>query len=266
MIIVVSSHRRSGTHFLIDTILQNCPNAVFPSSKKLPTDFNLGSLLRKSDEIYDIFKSEIKRQPLLVIKNHNLHYEYRNITPRDKHEDLLCEIMRNAHHLYVHRDPVAVMDSLYRYSDTKLNAPEFIRQPNDHFALNMKIDGPHNESRARYLGFHVEDWLSAGNVYGVTFENLRNGFRQTTEQMFRSLGITVVGEISEAKLPKYPKMHYLAKVISNFSSMHLRSTSVKPGKGLVDAGVDTFSSEDTMLIRTEYDVGRSLKLIDKDIA
>lgn len=259
MIIVVNSHRRSGTHFLIDTILQNCPQAVFPCKKKLPADFNLGSLLRKSDDIFDVFKLEIKRQPLLVIKNHNLHYEYAAITPTDKHEELLQEVMNSAQHLYIHRDPIAVMDSLYRYSNSDLVPSEFVRQANDHFAINKKVPGQQHESKPRYLGFHVEDWLSAKGVYGVRFEELRNDFTDTAKGVFRHLGIAVRDKIEEPKLPKFSKIHQLAKLISNFSSMHQRSTSVKPGKGLVDAGMLTFTHDDSIFIKKEYEIGRRLR-------
>ena len=66
-LILVTSHRRSGTHFLIDTLRLNIKNAVFPNHRYLPSDFNLGSLFSKDQKILETFKYLTEKYPIVII-------------------------------------------------------------------------------------------------------------------------------------------------------------------------------------------------------
>lgn len=102
--ILVNSHRRSGTHFLIDALRLNLDNAIFPMHRSLPKDFNIGSILSKREKIFQVFKSILDQDKIILIKSHLLPEEMNLKKPRDRYEKLIKEIYLNSYKFYIFRD------------------------------------------------------------------------------------------------------------------------------------------------------------------
>lgn len=251
-IIIVNSHRRSGTHLMIDTLLQNIEEARFPRYGQLPADFNLGSLLRKDDRIYKIFEKELSKQGVLIVKNHNLLVESEIQEPSDKHEVLLRKVLDRAQHIYVQRNPTAVLASLYNYCGRKTPPSDFIRQKNDHYCLKSDQAKDYHNTRPRYLGFHVSDWQRRPDVCHFKYENLVTSFEDEAERLFEFIGVKLKNKPSRAQLPTSQKRHVLMKAVSKYLSINIKSTSVQPGKGQVHGGKELFNDVDIEFIQREY--------------
>lgn len=171
--IIVNSHRRSGTHFLIDFITSNFDETYFPGHRNLPKDLNLGSLLREDEDVRAVFLKLSERSGNIVLKNHNLHDEYHSIGTNSASTALLKNIVGNGYNIYIKRDPVSVLKSLYQYTETNLSFPDFIRARNDHFCIESPLrDKWFQSDRATYLGYHVRDGMGIPNCLVIDYAEL----------------------------------------------------------------------------------------------
>ena len=148
-IILVNSHRRSGTHLLIDSLRLNCPEAVFPTHIHLPGDFNIGTLYGQSEKAYRVFKRFIEAIPVLIIKSHLLPEELNLSDPQNKYEELIVHIYQSAINLNVYRSGEDVLKSLYHFLDNGGDFLQFLQSRNDHFVYSRPA-ADIDENRVRY--------------------------------------------------------------------------------------------------------------------
>lgn len=242
--ILVSSHRRSGTHFLIDSLQANLKDSMFPAHRKLPKDFNIGSLLRKDETIYEVFKKLLSADAWVIIKSHLLPEETRIVKPKDKYEELVSYIYAHAFKCYVHRNGKDTLVSLYHFLN-KNDFKQFLREQNDHFACTRSFDPSIDENRVRYWSYHVHSWLNEDNVCSVRFEDLKNDFSETVGQVIASLGQPPPKRMTKPELPKNKPTHYLQLMLFKQGLLHrVKSTSVRPRKGRIGDSSSYFDHED----------------------
>ena len=243
--ILVSSHRRSGTHFLIDSLRKNIPDAVFPNHALLPADFNLGTLYAKTDRIYRIFRKLIDSNAPVIIKSHLLPEECDLSAPRDQHEALIKEIYDQSMKLYIPRDGKDVLISLYKFLKPDCSFSEFIREPNDHIVKEIRSIQEYDKNRVSYWSYHMTQWQAQPEVYHVPFSDLMSQFKPTIQGILAALGYPAPALIDRPRIPDNLLWHGIQKKLNHFGLAHLpESSSVRPNQGSKSSGALHFSKED----------------------
>ncbi len=188
--VVVLSHRRSGTHFMLDSIANNFKTygsplltldqlIFFPGVEMVPIESFLAGL---------------ETGPRLI-KSHS-HADVRGYFQRDKTVcDLAVCLLKSAKIIYMFRDGRDVLTSLYHWRrswEPKINRMmfrDFVRMPNDFghnpYQLEMNL--------IEYWRSHIEGWLGAPNLLPISYEELRFEYKQT---------LTKVGEFIGHDLPR----------------------------------------------------------------
>jgi hypothetical protein len=175
----IHSHRRSGTHFLIDTIsawFDVVPGFChFPA----PPPENVSALpntrLVKSHEpIYGFMLNEkhlwtSQRQ----LDEHRLHYQ-------------------SGPHLYIVRNPFLVLRSQYAF-DVMGGEPKFKVEENLSFrnyllgrsAHELNVDG---KNRIQYWGQHILNWTLRSDVLIIDYDDLLEATTDTVELISKHIG------------------------------------------------------------------------------
>lgn len=229
--ILVSSHRRSGTHFLIDSLRKNISGSEFPNHRHLPADFNIGSLFSKQEKVYTIFKKLLLGKGPVIIKSHLLPEESYFPTPQDKYEDLINEIFIQSKKLYISRDGKDVLISLYKYLKSESPFGEFIREPNDHIVHEVRSSQDFDMNRVSYWSYHVNQWQRQNAVYFLRFEDLIKDFDTTMGQMLGELGYNIPQSLGKPQIPDHMLWHHFQKKLNHFGLAPLpECSSVRPNK------------------------------------
>ncbi len=252
-IIVVNSHRRSGTHLLIDALCHNLEQAVFPAHRKLPKDFNIGSLFRKDPAILQVFERAFARDGTVVVKSHLLPEEM-DITPQDPYEQLIRDVFDTAKHLYVYRDPRDTLRSLAGLLDDEQALSSFIDSPNDHFAPSRAASEV-DSSRTRYWAHHLAAWQDTPSVHLVKFEALRTCFDDTMNNVMAFLGESEQDSYIVPKLPKNQLWHRVLLKANKLGLINkVSSSAIRPGKGQVGGANVLF--DEASLAKLQADIDR----------
>jgi hypothetical protein len=231
-ILLVNSHRRSGTHFLIDYLRKNVPDAHFPNHWSLPVDFNIGSLFSKDEKVFTVFKEFINTEDILIIKSHLLPEELTIENPKDKFEELIKEIFEDSTKLYIQRDGKDVLVSLYHFLNSNVSFENFIKTPNEHIPKEIRIEKEFDKNRVIYWGYHVESWQSQPDVYSIDFSDLKKNSETSLKILLKSIGLSS-SRIQKPNFPKNKFTHSIQKKMNHFGLMDLpESSSVRPRKGI----------------------------------
>tara|TARA_Y100001934_G_C12375339_1_gene788862 strand:- start:2326 stop:3111 length:786 start_codon:yes stop_codon:yes gene_type:complete len=246
-LILVTSHRRSGTHFLIDSLRLNINNAVFPNHRYLPSDFNLGSLFSKDEKILKTFQELIKKYPTVIIKSHLLPEECNMENPKDKFEAFIKEIYITAKKIYIKRDGKDTLVSLYKFLNPSISFTKFIREKNDHIVKEIRSEKKIDSNRVQYWSYHINEWESISNVKKVSFANLKSQFEPTVCDIIEFLNDPIPDPILKPKIPKNKLWHGIRKKLNHYGLAPLPiNSSVRPNKGFEKLGIKYFHDEDDL--------------------
>lgn len=161
--VLVASHRRSGTHLTLDSLVNN-----FPAFRA-----GFGNLDRStaSDGArgYRLFKTHSHGNLIRFAESRG------QVVPHD------------ARIIYVHRDGRDVMVSLYHYMcgfDERIREvhfDDFIKMTNEYDSETY--DG--NFNRVTYWRFHVESWINHADhpVLFISFQDWINEYERTIEKV-----------------------------------------------------------------------------------
>lgn len=252
-VIMVNSHRRSGTHLLIDALCHNLEHAVFPAHRKLPKDFNIGSLFRQDPQILQVFDWALEHYPTVIIKSHLLPEEM-DITPRNRYEQRVKEIYEHAQHFYVYRDPRDTLRSLAGLLDDTGDLMTFIRTPNDHFVPSREQSDVDN-NRTRYWAHHLAAWREVAKAKPdqaklVRFEDLRQDFDATMHETMDFLGEARKNHYTMPQLPSSQLLHRVMLKAHKWGLVkQVPSSAIRPGKGKVGAAVGLFEGANLEQLR-----------------
>ena len=190
-LLLISSHPRSGTHFLIDSILANNKESVFPYLKT--GDFNLQKLYIDNLQTTTEIENKIKRYSnhILLIKSHTNPTEIEEFKKRKhihpKTKSVLIYIWTNSIKLYIKRDPVETLKSLWKYSidrDQKYcTFNEFLEKPFQWYSHGKKLPTIRNKNRVDFWKKHVLDWQSC-DAHVVLYSDLLKKFQKTMSTIF----------------------------------------------------------------------------------
>jgi hypothetical protein len=226
--ILVASHRRSGTHWTIDTIRHNFPevNHEFLTLETLlPNHSNPVTV----DEFMSHFQDSSNSK--IIIKTHLAPFEVERIKDPTL-KKVVQSVFNESKIVYVVRDGRDVLNSLFYYvnsfsqKDKQVTLTQFCKQK----AATSKIfkgDGGNQLNRVEYWKLHVENWLSQyPNLHLLKYESLMHEFNSVVQKLENYL-----------EIPSTPKI-YKPELNSKGSS------AVCPRKGIVGDYKHNFSRED----------------------
>jgi hypothetical protein len=182
MKILVASHRRSGTHLTIDSIINN-------SAK----EFRLAN--------FDKIRSE---QPINLDNN----VVYKTHCNGKKFLDSYCNLNFDKI-IYVYRDGRDVMKSLLKYEGESVDFYEFINKPNKY-----EIDEYEKElTKMECWGYHINSWMNR-DVFYLKFGDIVDNYEGVIEELFDYLEVTRVNitqDIRQSSRLKYYIDKYLLR-------------------------------------------------------
>lgn len=185
--IMVVSHERSGTHFMMNALAEN---AGYVSNPWRNLDYQTGLNLHSPRVMAEIFTQYVRKPSLSLIKSHHQLAFFAEALPG---------ILQDFRIVYVVRHPRSMMLSLMRYLNAwswdegpRCASPsELIRQePSGAMLRYQKRQVPNMVARWRE---HVGPWVrQAGLGSGievVRFEDLDARFEETMASLMRRLGL-----------------------------------------------------------------------------
>ena len=172
--IFVHSHRRSGTHFLIDTI-----RAWFDVSKPLQNRW-------------------VRNAPYSVSKDHEPYVGFRLTqrhlwgSPEEFHQ-ARC-LYATGKHIYIVRNPLQVLRSQYIF-DVSGAEPKFKVDPNTSFREYLTgaslHEGKTGLNRIDYWVAHVKSWYLDQNTLPVIYDELKTALADTLAAISNHIGLPV---------------------------------------------------------------------------
>lgn len=269
--ILVVSHERSGTHFLIESILANISNSVFPKIR--PSFSTIENLLLPHDQditekwsefVFNdngdtkIYKTHVTREELLKALNEE---GYLNKSEKN----ILNAILMSSKIVYISRNTEDVMYSLYNFmknggalqnaSTQRLEAADFsqfIRMPNHHIMPIRAFDW-FDYSLPRYHNYHVRSWRDNCDYY-INYESLKGSYAEEAYKLMSFLGTN----LKKSKINQPPNP-FKNKSLNRLKSFFSDSPSyVLARKGIIGEGRGLLSEEDKIFISKEK------KIVDRN--
>jgi len=238
--IIVISHRRSGTHLTIDAIRNNFAEYKKHKFVTLNEDIN-------NTEFQNyLFDAQIHPR---VIKTHFL--------PNFKlYTDKSIEIENyfiNAHLIYVYRNGLDVMVSLYEYmrgydADVqKMEFKEFIQTFNNFDNTNQDFN------RIEFWQQHIKSWQNseyAKNILYVKFEDFQNNYQGVIKTIAEKFELKLPENIVDIRLTKSKIKNKKIKKLLNFFK-GVKTTSVSARKG-TSGDFKNYFDEETLELFLNY--------------
>ncbi len=176
-LILVQSHRRSGTHFLIDEI-----RARFP-------------VAREWMHLDGDFFARLMQMPV-VVKSHDAYFGEKLKERRPWHSYMhwvaASSLYTNAKHVYIVRNPRDVLRSQF-YFDLKGHEPAYRIDPDASFADYVKAPSARDPtgklSQIGYWCAHVKAWHSRPEPHVLRYEDLLAHPEAEMERLSAYLGL-----------------------------------------------------------------------------
>lgn len=224
--IIVSSHPRSGTHFLINSLLASYDKFYFPEIR--PSFLTFENLMLSHDQdIYKLWKNTIKiaknKKLILIFKTHCTKLDILNFITKEKvfvkEARLIKYIYDNSLILNISRNPIDTLRSWYffakqneivsingTYSRHKnLSFTEFLNLKNLH-KINTYKTYDHDENVVKYLYFHHQNWKKKSNmILNIHYEDLKNNYFFTMKNIFNFLFKNKLSNFNNNQNFKKPK-------------------------------------------------------------
>ena len=207
--IIVASHPRSGTHFLIDSLTLNLKNISFPKIR--PSYSTIENLILPHDqEIYmqwEKWLSECEKNNLVpIIKTHCLPDDIATFIKisESKEAKLLKKIFNNSIQIYIKRDPLTTLKSWFEFAKggtvVTLNSAQYRFQNlqfKDFLLLENLHKMPHrnfsnfDKNLIEFLSYHHSAWISHINKKEsgiiVNYEDLKENYDNTLNKILIKL-------------------------------------------------------------------------------
>jgi hypothetical protein len=245
--ILVVSHRRSGTHWIIDAIRHNFPEVSlsFLTLDRLLPWHHKGPL-----SLHQFNSLLIDEEGAVLIKTHMAP----TLDPFQIELDLIQfvrSLLEKSKVVYVYRDGRDVLVSLYYYMrsfDSNIRDVSF----SDFIRMENEFDMPNSEpglNRVEYWMFHVEGWLRQSNVFAISYENLHRDYEWTIKQLGKYLEMQPDVVMKPIELPIRHSSSKVCKLLSRAVRM-IRpqntgsSSAILPRKGIIGDWRQHFLDED----------------------
>jgi len=270
-ILLVISHPRSGTHFLIDSIVRNFKNTKFPRIR--PSFASVENLFlfhdSKVSEMFHNYVFNDMGEEIRIVKTHILPDEFEAALGNGRYfsnikDKRIVEYLYNeAQKIYISRDVKDVIISWYYYHKNgaglhnamklriqEATISEFMRSPNYHI-MPCRSFSDFDQNLIRYWKYHNEQW-EGKDVIKVRYEGLKNTFVQTIRYIAKELGKenSLIEDITKPPFLKQSD-NFLIKRIQYRIKRMLGVTAVSPRKGVIGDHKSHFSPDDYRFIENE---------------
>jgi hypothetical protein len=181
--VVVASHRRSGTHLTIDSILNNFEG--FETGGR-SAEVNLDLLAPRTAGALplDAVRDALARGPR-VVKTHAHADVVSYVAASPEVGDFARALLAESKRIYVHRDGRDVLASLHHYvrgfhpEGEALSFAAFLRATGDPDAPPSGRD----LDRAGYWALHVRSWLAQEGVLVLSFDDFAQRYEATLDRV-----------------------------------------------------------------------------------
>ncbi|MCK4889517.1 MAG: sulfotransferase domain-containing protein [Candidatus Aminicenantes bacterium] len=232
--LIVASHRRSGTHLVIDSIFNNFSSVAHGY-------INLDRLLPESSQKLSVerFQKKIKSKKIRILKTHSFgdfsHFDKCKVAS----DFLKEEIIPFSKVIYVSRDGRDVLNSLYYYMIAKgvnySSFSKFLRSRNSSDQVYTDL------SKVEFLREHKKSWIGVENTISVSYEDMCTDFIKTMSRIENFLGLEIVKAPEKITLKKYSK---ISRGVRRLFPSFFNSTAILPRSGGSGGWEKNFSDED----------------------
>ena len=220
--VIVCSHERSGTHFLMNSIACNSNYTVEPY---LNFDYSqLGCIINfhKTDNVSNFIKkiSNLEKKGVKyglssIIKSHHPAYIFHKLF---NNEDIIF--------YYVYRHPSETLMSYWKF----INHWDWHEGPKENTPFNFIKSVPEGQMQryqkksyksvfSRWAN-HVSEWLESSNkfknIHLIQYEDLNNNYYNTMEKVLNIAGL------SKEKIIRPPKENYIKTNEISLSDFELK--------------------------------------------
>lgn len=241
--VIILSHRRSGTHLTIDSIYNN-----FKTLRQKPyINIDETRYYIKKPLLLDDFKKKLSGKPR-IIKSHYLP-DFSNYYQNEKEILWVKSVFRNSYIIYVYRNGLDVMVSLYEYfksfsHDYKdISFTEFLLSSNT-FEPNLT-----NLNIMEYWAYHINSWQNSefyNQILFIKFEELISNYNNTLMKLANYLNLKTDPKIKDIRIKKTKTIQRLT--LNSLRMMKgIKKTSVSARKGKIGDNKNYFSEEDREL-------------------
>jgi len=240
--IIVISHRRSGTHLTIDSIRNNFIDYKKNNFITLNEDIRENSFCEKFFKLTDTNSVIVKTHFLPNFKIYKLN---------DKTTEKLQELFNNSHLIYVYRNGLDVMVSLYEYMkkfDKKVASSEF----NDFLFTNNNFDETTETfNRFQFWKEHIESWqkYTNNNIYWIKYEDFIKNYETSIQKIAKNFAITQNQKLIDIRLQNISHKTIFNKIINRLKG--IQKTSVSARKGRIGDYKSYFSEESINAFNSE---------------
>ncbi len=232
--IIVISHRRSGTHLTIDTIRNN-----FKRYKKHHF-FTLNEDILQEENQKEFFR--LCKTNSVVIKTHflpnfNIYSLPKNLVKQ------IQEVFDNSHLIYVYRNGLDVMVSLYEYMkkfDTSVQQMDF----NNFIFTKNNFDKTEKEyNRFEFWKQHITSWKSSSykKIHYIKYEDFLKNYEVSINKIAEIFNIEKSTNIVDIRLQNISHKGVVNKILNRLKG--IQKTSVSARKGSIGDYKNYFSEE-----------------------
>lgn len=243
--IIVISHRRSGTHLTIDSIRNNIKE--FKSSNFL----NLNEDTLKEEQL-ESFITKANTE-VNVIKTHFLS-DFSLYTNNESQIKKLIDLFSNSHLIYVYRNGLDVMVSLYEYMKkydeivAKMEFDDFIKT-NNHFDNTKET-----YSRSEFWKYHISYWKNSQlneKLLNLKYEDFISDYSNTLKTICNNFELKINDKIIDIRLSQSnSKNTIISKVVKKLKG--ISKTTVSGRKGVIGDYKNYFSEESLNEFRAKH--------------
>ena len=232
---IIASHRRSGTHLTIDSILHNFDAYKNnPSIDTLTLD-HLSEHVKNSNQHFENFKNTIKQKNVIMKTHSHGHFDRFFKVDRESTE-YLNDLFACSKVIYVFRDGRDVLISQYHYQkqfDPAMNGKSFqayIREKNNFDRLTY--DGDKN--RVEYWAYHIDSWLGSNKLHCLflSFEEFQQDYTATLKKISEFIQLPLNKRIIDIRISQTKAYTKWQKFIERMTKREIQRTSVCLRKGL----------------------------------
>jgi hypothetical protein len=244
-VVVIASHRRSGTHLMLDSLRSN----VRDVGRRFMTLERIEPSHEKHMPVAEFDRRLRSQRGVVLVKTHALPGA--GAWQAQEAADYASELLATAPTIYVHRDGRDVLVSLYRFVQSY--SPQVAAQSFAEF-LRAKHTGPDAPgiSRPAYWQRHVLAWLDRGPTTTASYERLQGEFETSLRSIADALDLGLRPALSQVRLEprgrRIPVLHRLQRVLG---LRPVGSTAIRPQAGRVGGWRQVFDPADLAWFESE---------------
>lgn len=248
-IVVVASHRRSGTHLMLDSLRSN----VRDVQRRFMTLERIEPSHERHVPVVEFDRQLRAQRGVVLVKTHALPAA--GAWQAREAADYASELLAAAPTIYVHRDGRDVLVSLYRFVQSY--SPQVAAQSFAEFlrTRHTGLDAP-GISRPAYWQQHVLAWLDRGPTMTASYEGLQGDFDALLRSIADRLDLGLRPVLSQVRLePRGRRMPILHRVQRVLGLRPVGSTAIRPQAGRVGGWRQVLDDEDLAFFESQASEG-----------